>query len=189
MEISKAEGIIEAILFTIGDSVPAAKLAAAIGQDIETTRNIVSRMSDRYKEDDRGVEIIVLSDSYQMCTKKEMYEYLIRVTSAPKKTVLTDVLLETLSIIAYKQPVTRLEIERIRGVKSDHAVNRLVEYNLVEEAGRLDAPGRPLLFVTTETFLRRFGLSSLEKLPELDASSLADFSKEAADEAQLELDI
>lgn len=92
------------------------------------------------------------------------YENLIQVASAPKKQVLTDVVLETLSIIAYKQPITKLEIEKIRGVKSDHAVNRLIEYNLVYEVGRLDAPGRPALFATTEEFLRRFGGGSTEQL-------------------------
>ena len=108
------------------------------------------------KKEDRGIRIIELEDSFQLCTKKEMYEYLIRVAKQPKRYALTDVLLETLSIVAYKQPVTKLEIEKIRGVKSDHAVNKLVEYGLIEETGRLDAPGRPLLFGTTEEFLRRF---------------------------------
>ena len=100
-----------------------------------------------------------------MCTKPEAYDYLIRIAKQPKKQVLTDVLLETLSIIAYKQPVTKIEIEKIRGVKSDHAVNKLVEYNLACEVGRLDAPGRPLLFGTTEEFLRRFSVQKLEDLP------------------------
>ena len=99
-----------------------------------------------------------------MCTRAKYYENLIQVASAPKKQVLTDVVLETLSIIAYKQPITKLEIEKIRGVKSDHAVNRLIEYNLVYEVGRLDAPGRPALFATTEEFLRRFGVGSTEQL-------------------------
>ena len=189
MEIGKAQGIIEAILFTMGESVPLDKIAAAIGQDKETTRKILHTMMDRCREEDRGVQIIELEDSFQMCSKKELYEYLIKVTSAPRKYVLSDVLLETLSIIAYKQPVTRVEIERIRGVKSDHAVNRLIEYNLVEEAGRLDAPGRPLLFVTTEDFLRRFGLSAVEGLPDLDDEQMEDFREEASEEAQLKLDI
>lgn len=103
-----------------------------------------------------------------MCTRSEYYENLIRVAAAPKKQVLSDVVLETLSIIAYRQPVTKMEIEKIRGVKSDHAVNRLVEYDLVYEAGRLDAPGRPALFATTEEFMRRFGVDSLGELPDVD---------------------
>ena len=91
-----------------------------------------------------------------MCTKQEYYDYLVNIAMQPKKAVLTDVMMETLSIIAYKQPVTKQEIDKIRGVKSDHAVNKLVEYNLVQELGRLDAPGRPIVFGTTEEFRRRF---------------------------------
>ena len=108
-----------------------------------------------------------LEDSYQMCTKKEMYEYLIQIAKQPRRYHLTDVVLETLSIIAYKQPVTRLEIEKIRGVKSDHAVNKLIEYDLIAEVGRLDAPGRPILFGTTEEFLRRFSVQSVDELPKI----------------------
>ena len=142
MEIEKLQGIIEGILFTMGDSVELSKIAAAIEHDEDTTRKIIHLMMDKYEAQDRGVRIIELEHAFQMCTKKEMYEYLIRVAKQPRRYVLTDVMLETLSIVAYKQPVTRLEIEKIRGVKSDHAVNRLVEFGLIEEAGRLDAPGR-----------------------------------------------
>ena len=124
-----------------------------------------------------------------MCTKTQMYEYLIRVAKQPKKYVLTDVLLETLSIIAYKQPVTKLEIEKIRGVKSDHAVNKLVEYNLVCERGRMDAPGKPILFGTTEEFLRRFSIQSVEDLPSLNPEQMESFKEEAEEEIQLKLDI
>ena len=124
-----------------------------------------------------------------MCTRTRLYENLMRVAAAPKKHRLTDVMLETLSIVAYKQPVTRLEVEKIRGVKSDHAVNKLVEYGLIEEKGRLDAPGRPLLFGTTEEFLRRFGVQSLDELPTLQPEQIAHFKEEAEDEAQLRLDI
>ena len=107
----------------------------------------------------------------------------------PKRYALTDVQLETLSIIAYKQPVTKLEIEKIRGVKSDHAVNKLVEYNLICEVGRLDAPGRPLLFGTTEEFLRRFSIQSVEDLPSLNQEQMENFKTEAEEEAQLKLDV
>ena len=140
MEIEKYQAAIEAILFTMGNSVEIEKIAAAIGHDEETTRRLIHNMMDRYEEEDRGIRIIELNNSYQFCTKKEMYEYLIRVAKQPRRYTLTDVLLETLSIVAYRQPVTKLEIEKIRGVKSDHAVNKLVEYGLIEEAGRLDAP-------------------------------------------------
>ena len=189
MEIEKLEAAIEAILFTMGDSVELEKIAAAIGHDEATTRKIIHNMMDRYEAEDRGIRIIELDNSFQFCTKKEMYEYLIRVAKQPRRYVLTDVLLETLSIIAYRQPVTKLEIEKIRGVKSDHAVNKLVEYGLVEEAGRLDAPGRPILFGTTEEFLRRFSVHSIDELPVLNEEQIEHFKEEAEDEAQLKLDI
>lgn len=189
VELKQIEAAIEAILFTMGDSVELSRIANAIGHDEETTKRLIHNMMDKYQREDRGIQIIELEDSFQMCTKKEMYEYLIRVASTPKRQVLTDVLLETLSIIAYKQPVTKLDIEKIRGVKCDHAVNKLVEYNLVCEAGRLDAPGRPILFATTEDFLRSFGVSSLDELPLIKQDKLDEFKQEAEEEAQLTLDI
>ena len=187
METEKAQAAVEAILFTMGDSVPLEKIAKAIGHDGETTRKILRRLMDRYEEEDRGVRILELEGSYQMCTKPEFYQVLIRIAKEPQKYVLTEVLLETLSIVAYKQPVTKLEIERIRGVKSDHAVNRLVECGLVEEAGRMDAPGRPILFRTTEEFLRRFGIHSLGDLPALEPETVKTIREEAEEEAQLTL--
>ena len=117
-----------------------------------------------------------------------MYEYLIQIAKTPKKFTLSDTLLETLSIIAYKQPVTRLDVERIRGVNCDHAINRLMEFDLVMELGRLDAPGRPLLFGTTEQFLRSFGVSSLEDLPEISAVQVEEF-KEQAQQEVLQMDV
>ncbi len=177
------EAIIEAVLFTMGSSVELKQLAAAIGQDEKTAWTAVRKLKERYEKENRGMQIIELEDKVQMCTRARFYENLIRVASAPKKQVLTDVVLETLSIIAYKQPVTKMEIEKIRGVKSDHAVNKLVEYNLVYEAGRLDAPGRPALFATTEEFLRRFGIGSTEDLPEPAPEQLEEFKQEA--EAEL----
>ena len=124
-----------------------------------------------------------------MCTKGEMYEYLVKIAKQPKKHVLTDVLLETLSIIAYKQPITKAEIEKIRGVSCDHAVNKLVEYNLVCELGRLDAPGRPLLFGTTEEFLRSFGVHSIDELPVPSPVQVEEFKQEAEAEMHMKLDI
>ena len=187
--ISNMEAAVEAVLFTMGTSVETSRLAAAIEQDEQTTRRLVRNMMDKYNAKDRGICIIELEDSFQMCTKKEYYDNLIRVVSQPNKHTLTDSALETLSIIAYKQPVTRLEVEQIRGVKSDYAVNKLLEYNLITELGRLDAPGRPILFGTTEEFLRSFGLSSVDDLPELSPEMIADFKLEAEQESQLELDI
>lgn len=189
MEINKLEAAIEAILFTMGESVELSKIAKAIEHDEQTTKKIIYNLMDKYNLQDRGIRIIELEDSFQMCTKTEMYEYLIKVASQPKKQVLTDVMLETLSIIAYKQPVTRSEIEGIRGVKCDHAVNKLIEYNLVTEVGRLDAPGRPLLFGTTEDFLRKFGVQSLEDLPSITTDKYEDFKNEAEEEVQLKFQV
>lgn len=107
----------------------------------------------------------------------------------PKKATLSDVALETLSIIAYKQPVTKAEIEKIRGVKSDHAINKLIEYDLVRELGRIDAPGKPIVFGTTEEFLRSFGVQSLDELPVISTVKMEDFKAEAEEEVQLKLDI
>ncbi len=189
MEMNRLEAIIEAVLFTFGESVELEKIALAIEQDTDTTRKIIHNMMDKYDSEDRGIKIIELENSFQMCTKAEYYENLIKVASQPRRYVLTDALLETLSIVAYKQPVTRLEIEKIRGVSSEHAVSRLVEYGLIGEIGRLDAPGRPILFGTTEEFLRSFGVQSLEELPVISAELIEDFKEEAVKEAQLTLEL
>ncbi len=189
VDVKKIESIIEAILFTMGNSVEISRIANVIEQDTKTTKKIIRNMMLRYEEEDRGIRILELEDSYQMCTKKEMYEYLIQIAKQPKRYHLTDVVLETLSIVAYKQPVTRLEIERIRGVKSDHAVNKLIEYDLIEEVGRMDAPGRPILFGTTEEFLRRFSVQSVDELPVITPEKIEDFKAEVEDEMQLKLDL
>ncbi len=182
------EAIVEAVLFTMGNSVELKTLAIAIDQNESVTRRVVESLQKRYREEHRGIQIIELEQSYQMCTRSQYYENLIRVASAPKKHVLTEVVLETLSIIAYKQPVTKMEISKIRGVSSDHAVNRLVEYGLVYEVGRLDAPGRPALFGTTEEFLRRFGVVSSDDLPSINPEQEADIIQAVEEELQLHLD-
>lgn len=189
MEISSAEAAIEAILFTMGKSVTVAELAGAIEQDEATVRKLVHHMMDRYEEQNRGVRIIEMDNAFQMCTKPEMYDYIIKLTHQPKKHTLTDVMLETLAIIAYKQPVTRSVVDQIRGVNSDHAINRLIEYNLVCETGRLDAPGKPILFGTTEEFLRTFGLKSSQELPYIDPVKVEEFKNEAEAEADSMTDI
>lgn len=188
MEKKEQEAVVEAVLFTMGQSVEVRQLAAALGEDRETAKQAVTRLQERYQKEKRGIQIIELEDAYQMCTRAEYYPNLIRVASAPKKQVLTEVVLETLSIIAYKQPITKMEIEKIRGVKSDHAVNKLVEYNLVYEVGRLDAPGKPALFATTEEFLRRFGVGSTEDLPDLNPEQEEEIKIEVEEELQLRME-
>jgi len=184
MDISNIEATIEAVLFAMGESVEVDKIAIAINHDVDTTKKIVHNMMDKYEATDRGIRIIELENSFQLCTKAEFYENLIKVASQPRKYTLTDVLLETLSIIAYKQPITKSEIEKIRGVSCEHAVSKLVEYGLVVEVGRLDAPGRPMLFGTTENFLRSFGVKSIEELPVINAEMIENFKEEAELEIQ-----
>ena len=189
MELEKIEATIEAVLFAMGDAVNVEKIAVAIGHDKETARKLVHQMMDRYNSRNGGMEVIELEDSFQLATRREYYEALIKVAKQPKKYALTDVQLEVLSIIAYKQPVTRQEVEKIRGVNSDHALNRLVEYGLVGEAGRLDAPGRPILFGTTEEFLRNFGVRSAQELPAIRPELVEEMRTQAAEEVQLKLNL
>ena len=176
---------IEAILFTMGESVEVNRIANALDIKPGQVKKIVKEMQQEMESEERGIKIIELENAYQMCSKPEMYETLIKIAKQPKRQVLTDVLMETLSIIAYKQPITKSEIERIRGVKSDFAVNKLVEYMLVEEIGRMDTPGRPLLFGTTEEFLRRFGVESSDNLPMITPDMIEEFKHEAEDEVTL----
>lgn len=183
------EAILEAVLFTMGDSVEVSRLAQVIEESETDTRELLLGMQKRYKRDKRGIALIELENCFQMCTKPEMYEYLVKIAKTPRKYTLSDTVLETLSIVAYKQPVTRLEIEKIRGVSCDHAINRLLEFDLIKEVGRLDAPGRPLLFGTTEQFLRSFGVKSLEELPQLGPERVEEFRQQAEQEIPLKVEV
>ncbi|MBQ2577636.1 MAG: SMC-Scp complex subunit ScpB [Lachnospiraceae bacterium] len=189
MEKQQIRQAVEGVLFTMGGAVSVDKMATALEVDPSDIRTACDELATEYKESGRGISIVRFEDSYQMCTSKETYPYLIRIAKQPKKVALTDVLLETLSIIAYRQPVTKAAIEKIRGVSSDHAVNKLVEYELVEEVGRMDAPGRPMLFGTTEQFLRSFGVNSLSDLPSLSPVQVEEFKEEAEREADLEVEV
>ncbi len=181
-ELKQEECIVEALLFAMGRAVSLPEMAAALDADEVLAKAAAERLLEQYEARQGGMLIRRVETAYQLCTNPLCYEGLIRVVSNPKKPVLSDVVLETLAIIAYKQPVTKAEIERIRGVQSDHAVNRLVEYGLVEESGRLNAPGRPALFVTTEEFLRRFGMESLKELPALSEDMAAEIEAQVAEE-------
>ncbi|MBQ3105100.1 MAG: SMC-Scp complex subunit ScpB [Lachnospiraceae bacterium] len=189
MEREKQEAVLEAALFTMGDSVEIGRLAELIEEDKEVTRAILYEMRDKMSESCRGITLVELDNAFQMCSKTEMYEYLIQLTKNRAQYTLSDSALETLSIIAYKQPVTKAEIERVRGVNCDHAVNRLVAFDLVKELGRLDAPGRPLLFGTTEEFLRRFGVRSLEELPRISTVQMEEFKEQAQQEAGIQIPV
>ena len=187
--LKKQESVVESVLFTMGQSVEIRQLAAALESDEETAIQAVERLKEKYDKRKAGMQIVRLDDSYQMCSRADYYEHLIRVAATPKKQVLSYVVMETLAIIAYKQPVTKAEIEKIRGVKSDHAINKLIEYDLVRELGRIDAPGKPIVFGTTEEFLRSFGVQSLDELPVISTVKMEDFKAEAEEEVQLKLDI
>ena len=188
--VENPKAVVEAVLFAMGNSVELKKLASVLNMSNTETKALIGSMQEEYNSDvNRGITIVELEGSIQMCSKTEMYEHLMKIATVPKHYSLTDTVLETLSIVAYKQPVTRIEIEKIRGVNCDHAVNKLLEYGLITELGRLDAPGRPLLFGTTEEFLRCFGVKSLDELPTVSAERLEEFKKEAAEEIQLSLPI
>ena len=182
--LEEQEKIVESILFMMGESVSVDTLALAIYSDEKTAREAAERLVKKYEDEysDRGMKIIRLNGKYQMVANNIYFKNLIQVAAHPKKPVITEAVLETLSIIAYKQPITKPEIEDIRGVKSDFAVNRLIEYGLIEEQGRLDAPGRPIIFGTTEEFLLRFGLESTKDLPKLDPARMEEIVKEVEKE-------
>ena len=166
------EAVVEAVLFTMGKSVELRQLAIATGQSEEETRQAVERLKVRYDKEERGMEIIELEDSYQMCTRTGFYENLIRVAATPKKQILTDVVLETLSIIAYKQPITRIEVDDIRGVNSSGAISKLLSFELIREDGKKEVIGRPNLYVTTDYFLDYMGINHLEELPIVEETEL-----------------
>ena len=163
----------------MGDAVELSEIANAIELTEAETEALLNELMLLYEENDRGIRIVRVKDAFQMVTNSAYYEYLIRIAKQPKKRTLTDVLLETLSIIAYRQPVTKTEIDEIRGVSSEHAVSRLVEYGLVCPLGRkTDALGNPMLYGTTEDFLKSFGVTSITELPELSEDVLERFQGE-----------
>lgn len=167
MEIEKAKAIIEAMLFATGRPIEVTDIASMLEMNCEDVQQIAQNMTAEFNSQSRGIEIIKINNSYQLCTKKEFYEYICPLFDNRNKPNLSNAALETLSIIAYNPRITRAEIEQLRGVSSDACIYKLLEYNLVEDAGKSDAPGRPITYKTTNEFLRLFGFSSLEELPEL----------------------
>ena len=180
---------IEAILFTMGEAVEVGAIAKALEVSTARVKKAVSRLQKKYASPSRGIMIQEFDDAVQMSTKPEQYENLIRIAKVPKKMTLSDSVIETLSIIAYKQPITKVEVEGIRGVSCDYAINKLLEYDLIKELGRKDAPGRPILFGTTEQFLRSFGVKNLTELPSLNSVQVEEFKEEAEAEVDDRLGI
>ncbi|MBQ7916609.1 MAG: SMC-Scp complex subunit ScpB [Firmicutes bacterium] len=164
----KLEQVAEALLFSAGDSVALVHIAKTLGLDQRSAQEVIEQLAAKYDADMRGIRILRVGNSYQMSSRPDYYPFIGQLFKAAAASInMTDTQMETLAIIAYRQPVTKMEIEEIRGVRSDAIVNRLVEYGLIEEKGRLKAPGRPIQFGTTEEFLKFFGLESLEQMPHL----------------------
>lgn len=184
MDIDKIKGVIEAILFAAGREVTKNELVLALEISEDDLEKIISSMQEEYKTENRGIEIIKLNDSYQLCTKKELYQYIYPVLDKRSKPNLSGAALETLAIIAYNPRITRAEIEDIRGVSADACVYKLLEYGLIEEAGKLDLPGKPMSYKTTNEFLKMFGYSSLDDLPELPRYKLDENKKIVIDELE-----
>lgn len=167
MEIEKIKQIIESIMFAVGREVTTQELSSVLELTPDNVQEIIENMKIEFEETGRGIQIIKVNDGYQLCSKKENYEYIYQIIDKRNKPNLSQAALETLAIIAYNPKITRAEIESIRGVNSDGTIYKLLDHNLIEDAGRLDAPGRPTTYQTTKEFLRLFGYTSLEDLPEL----------------------
>lgn len=167
MEIDKIKAIIEAILFSCGRPVEIKELITATELPEEDIIKIIGRMKTDYEEENRGIEIVKVDNGYTLCSKKEFYDYIYPLFDNRARPNISNAAMETLAIIAYNPKITRAEIESIRGVNSDATIYKLLEYNLIEDAGKSDAPGRPTVYQTTEEFLKTFGISNLDELPEL----------------------
>ena len=167
MEIEKIKSVIEAILFAAGREVNIKELMISLELPKDDLENIIVSMQEDYKVQNRGIEIIKVDDSYQLCTKKELYEYIYPIIDKRSKPNLSNAALETVAIIAYNPKITRAEIESIRGVGADACIYKLLEYGLIQEAGKADLPGKPMTYITTNEFLKMFGYNSLNDLPEL----------------------
>lgn len=182
MEIEKIKSIIEAILFAAGRQVNIKELMMALELPKEDLENIIVSMQEDYKIQSRGIEIIKVEDSYQLCTKKELYEYIYPILDKRSKPNLSNASLETLAIIAYNPKITRAEIESIRGVNADACIYKLLEYGLIQESGKADLPGKPMTYVTSNEFLKMFGYTSLNDLPELPRYKLDENQQIVIDE-------
>lgn len=174
MELKEIEAAMEAILFAAGDPVGVERLCMSLEIDKATAEAVAQRLADRYSFERRGIRLVRMENTYQLCSAPEYAGVVRRTLESRKPARLSQPALEVLAIVAYFQPTTRAYVDQVRGVDSSYTMGLLVERELIEECGRLAVPGRPVLFRTTKTFLRSFGLSSLEELPELPAASLED---------------
>ena len=182
MEIDKIKQIIEGIMFAVGRDISINELSSALELAPENVEEIMESMRTEFEEAGRGVQIIKVNNGYQLCSRKENYDYIYQIIDKRNKPNLSQAALETLAIIAYNPKITRAEIESIRGVNSDGTIYKLLDHNLIEDAGRLDAPGRPTTYQTSKEFLRLFGYTSLEELPELPKYKLDENQQIVIDE-------
>lgn len=182
MEIEQIKSIIESILFAAGRAIKITEFMSVLEIGKDEVMSVMESLINDYKAKEKGIEIIKINDGFQMCTKKENYEYLYQIFDKRSKPNLSNAALETLSIIAYNPKITRAEIENIRGVNSDGTIYKLMEYGLIESAGKLDVPGRPTAYRTTDNFLKTFGFTSLEELPELPKYKLDENQQIVIDE-------
>lgn len=182
MEIEKIKSVIEAVLFATGRVVKMKELVLLFELSQEDLETIIESMREEYKEEKRGIELIKVDDGYQLCTKKELYDFIYPVIDNRSKPNLSSAALETISIIAYNPRITRAEIDAIRGVSSDACIYKLLEYGFIEEAGKSDLPGKPMTYKTTNEFLKKFGYSSLSDLPELPRYKLDENKQIVIDE-------
>jgi segregation and condensation protein B len=176
------KSIIESLLFMSGEPLNIKEISSIIECDIDYTKEILNNMKDEFEKDNRGIKLIQLENNLQLVTKEENSNYIQKLLKTNVRQSLSQAALETLAIVSYKQPITRIDIDEIRGVKSDRAIQTLVEKKLIRECGRLEVPGKPILYGTTEEFLKHFGLESLKQLPSLE-QILDEFKEEGNEEA------
>ena len=182
MEQTELQRAIEAILFAAGEPVEASRIAATLETDVKDVCEAADTMADAWAFERRGIRIVKLEKAYQMVSSGEMADYVAKTLETRKPPKLSSSQLETLTIIAYYQPATKAMVEKIRGVDSAYSVGALLNKKLIEEAGRLDVPGRPILYRTTPDFLRTFGLKSLEELPEIERVNFGECVEEIIQE-------
>jgi segregation and condensation protein B len=182
MKKTELEKGIEALLFFVGENLSVERLTEVFEVEAKFIEKAVAKLNTYYLEYNSGLEIIEVNGGFQMCTTPETLVYIQRYKQKPLRKFLTQALLETLAIVAYSQPITRAQIEEIRGVRCEHAIAKLIEYQLIEEVGRLNVIGRPLLFGTTNQFLRHFGYKSLQELPKIKEELVERFKQEIEQE-------
>lgn len=181
-----SKSVIESILFAAGRQVEIKEFALAVEKSPEEIIDIIETLKDEYDEKNAGIEIIRIKDSYQMCTRKEYYDFVAQVLDKKNKPNLSNASLEIISIIAYNPDITRAQIETIRGVNSDGTIYKLLEYELIKESGKLDAPGRPTTYAVADKFFKMFGISNLEDLPELPKYKLDQNQQIVIDDGNLD---